>query len=100
MAVQPTASVFTIARIRFDGSLVVLAAEGAAEQGRCPACGTPSALVPGRYRRHPFALPWRGQMVRCHPRARRFRCRDAACTQVTFAEDFEAGLPRYAAGIA
>lgn len=82
----------TIHLIRVTADHVVLHASGRAQQGRCPACGTPSDRVHDRYRREPLDQPWRGWTVRLQLTVRRFRCLNAACARVTFAEDFGPAL--------
>ena len=86
----------TIRSIRLDGPTVTLVAHGHAAHGRCPACGTVSRTVHDRYQRRPLDLPWRGQPVRLLVTVRRFRCPNARCDRLTFAEDFGAALPHRA----
>src|SRR5207244_3259799 len=58
----------------------------------CPACGTPSMHVHSYYTRSPRDLPISGRAVRLELHVRRFRCREAACSRVTFAERLPALL--------
>jgi hypothetical protein len=59
----------------------------------CPACGTVSAGVHGRYQRRLVDLAVSGRQVELRLTIRRFRCRDPSCAAVTFAEQVE-GLTR------
>lgn len=74
--------------IRYDHDSVVLDASGTVRRGRCPACGTTSARVHDRYRRHPRDLPWRACSVQLTLTVRRFCCDNQACSRRTFAENF------------
>jgi transposase len=85
-----------IRSIRLDSQTVTLVAHGRDAKRCCPDCGTASGVVHDRYQRRPLDLPWRGQSVRLLVTVRRFRCPNAQCDRLTFAEDFGAGLPHRA----
>ncbi|MFF1918897.1 transposase family protein [Streptomyces sp. NPDC058239] len=55
----------------------------------CPACGTTSARVHSRYVRRLADSAVGGRPVVIELRVRRFRCRQGACPQKTFAEQVE-----------
>jgi transposase len=80
--------------IRLDHGSIVLEAHGTVRPGRCPRCGTTSAPVHDRYRRHPVDLPWRAYAVRLALTVRRFRCDNLDGPRRTFAEDFGPPLLR------
>ncbi len=61
-------------------------AHGRRSSGRCPDCGSVSAVLHSTYRRHPADLPSFGRKVSLTLRVRRFYCREAACPRRTFAE--------------
>jgi len=82
--------------IRHDRDAIVLDAHGMVRRGRCPTCGSISARVHDRYRRHPIDLPWRGCPVQVALTVRRFCCDNRACRRRTFAEDFGPPLLSYA----
>ncbi len=60
---------------------------------RCPDCGKRSHSLHSHYQRHLQDLPWQGRTVRLRVRARRFRCRNPACSRKIFVER----LPQVAA---
>lgn len=49
-----------VRQVRLEGKVVVLEAQGRANEAACPGCGTTSTVVHARYRRQPADLPWRG----------------------------------------
>jgi transposase len=79
--------------VRVEGGAVVLDAEAAGSDGRCPSCGELSDRVHGRYRRRPLDLPWRGHVVRLALTVRRFACANGACARRTFAEPTGEAVP-------
>ncbi len=52
----------------------------------CPQCGDTSHHVHSYYRRHPADLPIGGRPARLRLRLKRFRCANADCPRLTFAE--------------
>src|SRR5581483_10909962 len=94
MVPAPHPSGLLIRRVSVVGTTVTVAAEGAGNGARCPACGSRSTTVHARYQRRPLDLPWRGATVRLQVTVRRFRCGNGVCARTTFAEDFGAVLPR------
>ena len=85
-----------IRRIVVEGDEVRLEAEGIVAEARCPACGAVATRVHDRYARRPMDMPWRGWTVRLAITVRRFRCDDAACPRVAFAEEIGPAVPRLA----
>ncbi|MEU2133968.1 ISL3 family transposase [Streptomyces sp. NPDC018352] len=85
-----------------DGEFVVVQARASADRAVCPACGTMSARVHSRYVRRLADSAVGGRPVVIELRVRRFRCRQGACPQTTFAEQVE-GLTfqhgRHSAGL-
>jgi len=67
-----------------------------ARQAPCPRCAVVSASLHSHYLRTALDLPWADYAVRLRLRVRRFRCRNAACTQQVFAERLGPGLARSA----
>lgn len=57
-----------------------------ARTAACPRCSTHSSRIHSYYIRHPADLPISGRVTRLLLHARRFRCVNAACPSVTFAE--------------
>lgn len=76
--------------IGVDG--ITVHARGASETSPCPACGLPSSSVHSRYVRTLGDFPAHGRRLRIRLRARRFRCRDAACERRVFTERFSRDL--------
>src|SRR5581483_9784664 len=72
--------------VRGEGDAVVLDAEAAGADARCPACGGLSNRIHGRDRRRPLDVPWRGHTVRLALTVRRFACATPDCGRRTFAE--------------
>ncbi|MEU2132385.1 transposase family protein [Streptomyces sp. NPDC018352] len=72
-----------------DGEFVVVQARASADRAVCPACGTTSARVHSRYVRRLADSAVGGRPVVIELRVRRFRCRQGACPQKTFAEQVE-----------
>ncbi|MFK7604216.1 ISL3 family transposase [Deinococcus sp. SM5_A1] len=61
----------------------------------CPKCGTCSARIHSRYRRHLSDLPACGAAVTLELSVRRFMCQEPSCRQQIFCERFVAGLSPY-----
>ncbi|WNZ10294.1 ISL3 family transposase [Streptomyces sp. 11x1] len=78
-----------------DGELVLVRARASAEQAACHACGTTSGRVHSRYVRRLTDTAVAGRPVVIELQVRRFRCRERACTQATFAEQVEGLTFRY-----
>ena len=53
---------------------------------RCPTCSSSQVSYHSSYQRQLRDLPWQGQQVKVHLRARRFRCRNQRCHRKIFAE--------------
>ncbi|WP_336246786.1 ISL3 family transposase [Streptomyces cupreus] len=68
---------------------MVVRARASAERAVCPACGTASARVHSRYVRRLADSAVGGRPVVVELQVRRFRCRERACQQATFAEQVE-----------
>jgi transposase len=62
-----------------DGDELVVDAVGAGNDAACPECGVVTGQVHSRYRRTSQDLPAYGRRMVIHVKARRFRCREAAC---------------------
>ena len=75
-----------VERLAVDGEVVTIEAVPTATEGRCPACGQPSARVHSRYVRALRDLPCAGRRVRVRLTVRRFRCGTPVCERHTFAE--------------
>jgi transposase len=73
--------------------VVVITGRSRAEGSYCPACGSWSVRVHGRYQRLLVDDGVDGRGVRVRLTVRRFRCLSPQCSTVTFAERFE-GLTR------
>ncbi|WP_431308180.1 transposase family protein, partial [Deinococcus arenicola] len=58
----------------------------------CKECGTRSARIHSRYRRHLSDLPACGAAVTLELSVRRFVCQELSCRQQIFCERFVAGL--------
>ena len=61
----------------------------------CPKCGTCSARIHSRYRRHLSDLPACGVAVTLELAVRRFVCQEPSCRQQIFCERFVVGLPAH-----
>ena len=72
-------------RIEDTGDAVVISASCAASPEPCPACGSVSARVHGRYSRTVADGAAGGRPVLINLRVLRFRCLDPSCPKVTFA---------------
>ncbi|MCC9705493.1 ISL3 family transposase [Streptomyces sp. MNU76] len=72
-----------------DGELVIVRARASAERAACPACSTTSGRVHSRYVRRLADTAVGGRHVVIELQVRRFRCRDRACRQATFAEQVD-----------
>jgi len=68
-----------------DGQLTV-EARSLHSSAVCPRCSRASVRVHSWYQRRPQDLPVSGKMARLTLHVRRFRCLNAACPQLTFAE--------------
>ena len=91
-AVLPNAHSLALDRIRRDEQGFVI--EVSTQQiPRCPDCGKRSHSLHSHYQRHLQDLPWQGLAVRLRLKARRFRCRNPACSRKIFVER----LPQVAA---
>ena len=75
-----------VERVAVEGEEVTVEAVPTAAEGRCPACGQPSARVHSRYVRALRDLPCSGRQVRVRLTVRRFRCVAPTCERRTFAE--------------
>ena len=67
---------------------ITVHARGASGSSLCPSCGLPSSSVHSRYQRTLGDFPAHGRRLRIRLRARRFRCRGAACESRIFTERF------------
>lgn len=76
------------------GDRLILYLEPVRSRAACPMCGTPSARVHSRYRRHPWDLPWGRWPVPLVVYARRFFCDAPACSRRIFVEPFRGCWPR------
>ncbi|PVE20270.1 ISL3 family transposase [Microvirga sp. KLBC 81] len=65
---------------------LVVAVEGRASHGRCPACRHISGSVHSSYVRQPADLPSFGREVRLRVHVRRFYCHNHTCLKQTFTE--------------
>ncbi|MFI9617242.1 ISL3 family transposase [Streptomyces sp. NPDC052023] len=72
-----------------DGELVVVRARASARRAGCPVCGTVSSRVHSRYVRRLADSAVGGRPVVIELAVRRFRCRERACPQATFAEQVD-----------
>lgn len=79
-----------------SGPGVVIEADSRAQESVCPGCGQSSGRVHGRYRRTLLDLPVAGRTVTIWLTVRRFRCLNASCPRVTFAEQVPDLTCRYA----
>ncbi|MFD5164394.1 transposase family protein [Streptomyces hawaiiensis] len=70
-------------------------ARASAEQAACHACGTTSRRVHSRYVRRLTDTAVAGRPVMIELQVRRFRCRERACRQATFAEQVDGLTFRY-----
>ncbi|MFF8103437.1 ISL3 family transposase [Streptomyces sp. NPDC016640] len=78
-----------IENVVLDSELVVVRARTSAERAVCPTCGTASARVHSRYVRRLVDNAVGGRPVVVELQVRRFRCREQACPQATFAEQVD-----------
>ncbi|MFJ8637435.1 ISL3 family transposase [Streptomyces sp. NPDC093568] len=72
-----------------EGELVTVRARTGVQQAACPACGTLSSRVHSRYVRRLADSAVGGRPVLIELQVRRFRCRERACGQATFAEQVD-----------
>jgi transposase len=72
--------------IRPGASGIEIVARTEQRSGDCPDCGETSDRVHSYYCRQPADLPIGGSPTRLRLRLKRFRCTNAACPRVTFAE--------------
>lgn len=77
-----------IEHVRMDGSGVVAVARAREAGSSRPDCGDLSRRVHSRYMRSLSDLPAHGRLVRIALTVRRFRCGNACCPRVIFAERF------------
>lgn len=77
-----------IEHVQMDGSGVVAVARAREAGSSCPDCGDLSRRVHSRYMRSLSDLPAHGRLVRIALTVRRFRCGNACCPRVIFAERF------------
>jgi len=82
-------------RVEDAGDAVVIVASCRAEAACCPRCGQESARVHGGYARLVTDGAAGGRPVLIVLQVRRFRCRNPACTAVTFAEQAGGLSERY-----
>jgi transposase len=82
-------------RVEEAGEAVVISASCRAATASCPRCGQESSRVHGRYWRLVADGAAGGRPVLLSLQARRFRCRQWSCPQVTFAEQAEGVTSRY-----
>jgi transposase len=75
---------------------VCLLVRPAAAEAACPHCGALSGRVHSRYSRRLHDVPAGGRDVVIWVQARRFRCLNAACAAVTFAEQVQGLTSRFA----
>jgi transposase len=78
-----------VERIDARGDLVSFFLRRSGPGADCPACGTGSVRVHDRYQRRLVDTALCGRRVELRLTVRRFRCREASCASVTFAERFE-----------
>jgi transposase len=78
-----------VERIVSRGDLVSFFLRRGGSGADCPACGTGSVSVHGCYQRRLVDTALCGRRVELRLTVRRFRCREASCASVTFAERFE-----------
>jgi transposase len=91
----PHLSGLLVSRVADTGEAVILCASVRGAQARCPRCGQPSSRVHGRYQRLLADGAVGGRPLLIALSARRFRCMDAGCKVVTFAEQAEGLCARY-----
>src|SRR4051794_30588390 len=75
--------------MRLCGAGLVIDARSAVVVVACPACGTPSTRVHGRYQRRISDTAISGRPIGILLHVRRFACEAAACPRRTFAEQFD-----------
>ncbi len=80
--------------IRSCTSGIEIVARTPQRSAECPDCGEASSRVHSYYSRHPADLPIGGQPTRLWLCLKRFRCMNAACPRVTFAETMPDWLTR------
>jgi transposase len=77
-----------IERVQIGDGKVAASARSRETGSICPDCGEPSRRVHSRYERSVADLPAHGRRVRIKLTVRRFRCGNACCPRVIFAERF------------
>ncbi|UQN10605.1 ISL3 family transposase [Deinococcus sp. QL22] len=82
---------FRLDTVQVAETVVVIATSIQPTSG-CPTCGTSSARVHSRYRRHLSDLPAGGTSVTLELAVRRFVCQEPLCRQHIFCERFVDGL--------
>jgi transposase len=78
-----------IEHVQIDEGGVAAVARGREAGSTCPDCGDLSRRVHSRYVRSLSDLPAHGRLVRIALTVRRFRCGNALCPRVIFAERFD-----------
>lgn len=77
-----------IEHVRIDEGGIAAIAHSRETGSICPECGEPSRRVHSRYPRLLTDLPAHGRRVRIELTVRRFRCGNARCPRMIFAERF------------
>lgn len=77
-----------VERIAETDSSLTIHTHSTSTQAICPACGQPSRSPHSTYPRAPTDTPIGERSVKLRLRVRRYRCRNPACSKVTFAERF------------
>src|SRR4030081_936841 len=77
---------FRIKSVENREDQLTIVAKATATEGVCPRCGERSSQVHSYYTRSPQDVASSGKTVRLVLGVRRFRCQNAACSAVTFAE--------------
>jgi transposase len=65
---------------------ITLVAQAVQTQTCCPQCQQPSTSLHSHYQRRVADLPWHGVSVKLELHSRKFRCRNALCSQRVFCE--------------
>lgn len=75
---------------------LIVKAHSITRSGNCPDCGEASSSVHSYYIRSPRDLPCSSHALSLHLRVKRFRCQNAHCPRITFAERLRDLVPLYA----